>query len=106
MPRSRLMRNDVEVEVKLLEDIRAFPKPVRRKLETQFGIDSAESFFACALDNPAGMAQALDVVPAEVDRLISLVEGYLPADYRERCLSPVRRPRGLIVDPGRLKPPQ
>ncbi len=91
--------------MKLLEEIRPFPKPMRLKLETQFGIDSAESFFAHALDNPAGMAQALDVVPAEVDRLIQLVEGYLPTDYRDRCLKPVRHPRGLIVIPPRHKSP-
>ena len=92
--------------MKLLEEIRAFPDPLRRKLEAGFGIDSAESFFAHALDNPAGMAKALDTAPAEVDRLINLVEGYLPADYRERCLKPVRHPRGLIVDPRHLKPRQ
>jgi hypothetical protein len=96
----------LEVEVKLLEEIRTFPEPARRKLEAELGIDSAESFFAHALDNPAGMARALDTVLAEVDRLIGLVEGYLPADYRESCLKPVRHPRGLIVDPRRLKPPQ
>jgi hypothetical protein len=96
----------MEVAVKLLEEIRAFPEPVRRKLEAEFGIDSAESFFAHALDNPAGMARALDTVPAEVDRLVGLVDGYLPGDYRERCLNPVRHPRGLIVDPRWLKPPQ
>lgn len=92
--------------MKLLEEIRAFPDPVRRKLEAGYGIDSAESFFAHALDNPVGLARALDIVPAEVDRLVSLVEGYLPADYRERCLDPVRHPRGLIADPRRPKPPQ
>ena len=75
----------------------------RRRLEAEFGIDSAESFFAYALDNPAGMARALDVGPAEVDRLIGLVEGYLPAGYRARCLEPARRPRGLIGDPGRAE---
>jgi hypothetical protein len=96
----------VEVEVKLLEEIRAFPDPVRRKLEAEFGIDSAEAFFAHALDNPAGMAQALGIVPAEVDRLVGLVEGHLPAGYRQRCLKPIQHPRGLIVDPERLKPPQ
>jgi hypothetical protein len=100
------MLDSVEVEVKLLEEIRSFPDPVRRKLEAEFGIDSAESFFAHAVDNPAGMAQALDTVPAEVERLMDLVEGYLPADYRERCLKPVRHPRGLIVDPPRRKRPQ
>jgi len=44
VPRSRLMLEGVEVEVKLLEEIRAFPNRVRRKLEAEFGIDSAESF--------------------------------------------------------------
>jgi hypothetical protein len=106
VPQGRLIGEGVEVEVKPLEEIRAFPDPMRRKLEAEFGIDSAESFFAHAIDNPAGMARALDIVPAEVDRLIGLVEGYLPADYRDRCLNPVRHPRGLIVDPRRLKPPQ
>jgi hypothetical protein len=96
----------VGVDVKLIEEIRAFPNPLRLKLEAQFGIDSAESFFAYALENPAGMAQALDIDPAEVDRLIAIVEGYLPAGYRERCLNPVRHPRGLVVDPRRLKRPQ
>jgi hypothetical protein len=95
----------VEVEVKLLEEIRAFPEPMRRKLEAEYGIDSAESFFGVALTNPAGMAKALDTEPAEVDRLIGLVEGYLPAGYRERCLKPVRHPRGA-VDPRRLRPGQ
>jgi hypothetical protein len=88
--------------MKLLEEIRTFPDPLRRKLETAFGIDSAESFFAHALDNPAGMARALETEPAEVDRLIGLVESYLPADYRERCLHPVRHPRGAI-DPRRSR---
>ena len=92
--------------MKLLEEIRAFPEPMRRKLEAEYGIDSAESFFAHALDNPAGMAKAIGASPAEVDRLIGLVEGYLPAGYRERCLKPVRHRGGLIVDPRRLKPTQ
>jgi hypothetical protein len=104
--RSRLMLEGVEVELKLLEEIRAFPEAARRKLQTEYGIDSAESFFGVALTNPAGMALALDTDPAEVDRLIRLVEGYLPADYRQRCLNPVRHPRGLIVDPRRLRPSQ
>src|ERR1700677_541608 len=100
------MLEDVEVIVKLLEEIRAFPEAARRKLQTGYGIDSAEAFFGVALTNPAGMALALDTDPAEVDRLIRLVEGYLPADYRQRCLNPVRHPGGLIVDPRRLKSPQ
>jgi hypothetical protein len=100
------MLEGVEVEMKLLEEIRAFPEPARRKLQTGYGIDSAESFFGVALSNPAGMALALDTDPTEVDRLIRLVEGYLPADYRQRCLNPVRHPGGLYVDPERLKPTQ
>jgi hypothetical protein len=100
------MLEGVEIEVKLLEEIRAFPDPMRRKLETDYGIDSAESFFAVALTNPAGMALALDTDRAEVDRLIGLVEGHLPTGYRERCLKPVRHPRGLIVEPRHLKPSQ
>jgi hypothetical protein len=96
----------VEVDVRLLEEIRAFPEPMRRKLETRYGIDSAEAFFGIALRNPAGMALALDTEPAEVDRLIQLVEGYLPAGYRERCLRLVRHPGGLIVDPRLLNPTQ
>jgi hypothetical protein len=100
------MPEGAEVDVKLLEEIRAFPEPARRKLETKYGIDSAEAFFASAINNPAGMALAIDAEPAEVDRLIRLVEGYLPANYRERCLHPVRHPGGLYVDPERLKPTQ
>jgi hypothetical protein len=100
------MLEGVEVRMKLLEEIRAFPEPMRRKLEAEYGIDSAESFFGVAVTNPAGMALALDTDPAEVDRLIHLVEGYLPADYRQRCLNPVRHPGGLYVDPERLKPTQ
>jgi hypothetical protein len=100
------MLEGVEVGVKLLEEIRAFPEPMRRKLQNEHGIDSAESFFGVALTNPAGMALSLDTEPAEVDRLIRLVEGYLPADYRQRCLNPFQHPRGLIVDPRHLKPSQ
>ncbi len=92
--------------MKLLEEIRAFPEPARRKLEAEYGIDSAEAFFGVAVTNPAGMAKAIDASPAEVDRLIRLVEGYLPAGYRARCCYPVRHPGGLIVDPRRLKPSQ
>ena len=100
------MPEGVEVEVKLLEEIRAFPEPMRRKLGAEYGIDSAEAFFGVALGNPAGMALALGTEPAEVHRLIGLVEGDLPAGYRERCLNPVRHPGGLIVDARRLKPSQ
>lgn len=70
----------VEVESKLLEVIRAYPGPMRRELQAECGIHGAESFFGVALTNPDGIALALDTEPAEADRLIRLVEGYLPAD--------------------------
>ncbi len=89
--------------MKLLEEIPTFPAKARKTLERQFGIDSAEAFFANATHNPAGMAAGLNSDPAEVDRLIKLVEGHLPADYSERCRQPIHHPRGLVVDP-HLKP--
>ena len=85
--------------MKPLEEIPAFPDPVRRMLLGEFGIESAEAFFANAIHDPEALATALHADHAEVDRLIRIVEGYLPAGYRERCRTPVRRPRGLIVDP-------
>ena len=85
--------------MKLLEEIPAFPDPARRTLLHEYGIDSAEAFFENAIHDPGGLAMALHTDRAEVDRLVRLVEGYLPASYLERCRNPVRRPRGLIVDP-------
>jgi hypothetical protein len=84
--------------VKLLEEIPTFPAKVRRTLESEYGIDSAEAFFASALDNPKGMAAALRLDLGEVDRLIRVVEGHLPANFRDRCRNPVQRPRGVIID--------
>jgi hypothetical protein len=87
-----------EVEVKLLEEIPTFPAEVRNALESQYGIESAEAFYANATQSPEGMAAVLRSNRAEVDRLIKLVEGYLPADYAERCRKPIRRPRGLVIE--------
>jgi hypothetical protein len=84
--------------VKLLEDIPAFSPEVLRKLENEYGIESAEAFYANATHSPDGMAAVLHSDRAEVDRLIRIVEGYLPADYAERCRKPIRRPRGLVVE--------
>jgi hypothetical protein len=85
--------------MKLLEEIPTFPDPERRLLLSEYGIDTAEAFFANAIHGPGALATALHADRAEVDRLIRIVEGYLPAGYRERCQTPVRRPRGLITDP-------
>jgi hypothetical protein len=87
-----------EVDVKLLEEIPAFPAKLRHTLEREFGIDSAESFYANATHNPEGIAAGLHADRAEIDRLIKIVEGYLPAGYAKRCRQPIRRPRGLVVD--------
>jgi hypothetical protein len=84
--------------VKLLEEIPTFPAHVRHALESEYGIESAEAFYSNATSSPDGMAAGLHSNRAEVDRLIKIVEGYLPAGYAERCRKPIRRPRGLIVE--------
>ena len=84
--------------MKLLEEIPTFPANVRQRLESEYGIESAEAFYANATQSPEGMATVLQSDRAEVDRLIKIVEGYLPADYAERCSKPVRRPRGLVIE--------
>jgi hypothetical protein len=84
--------------VKLLEEIPTFPAEVRRTLEREYGIESAEAFYANATHSPEHMATVLQSDQAEVDRLIKIVEGYLSADYAERCRKPIRRPRGLVVE--------
>lgn len=82
----------------LLEAIAGFPAEFRLALEGGFGISSAEAFYAHASDNPEGMAIALHTDQAQLNRLIRLVEGHLPAGYAERCRSAVRRPRGLNIE--------
>lgn len=84
--------------MKLLEDIPAFPAVVLHTLGKEYGIESAEALYANATHSPEGMAAVLHSDRAEVDRLIKIVEGYLPADYAERCRKPIRRPRGLVVE--------
>ena len=83
----------------LLQDLRAFPKPLQELLQTKFGISSAEAFFEHVTRNPAGMQTALSVTAEELQRLSQLVEGHLPPDFVKRCrLPPKKHARGVIVD--------
>lgn len=85
--------------MKLLEEIARFPAGIWQALQARSGIDSAESFYAHAVQNPAGLGQALDLRPSEVERLSDPVAGHLPADYIVRCKAPrEHRPRGPIVE--------
>jgi hypothetical protein len=85
---------------RLLEEIPTFPARHRKILETEYGIDSAEAFFAHAVDDPEGMGDALKASPAEIERLTKLIEGYVSPEFAERCRHPSsRHPRGLSIDP-------
>jgi hypothetical protein len=88
-----------ESTMRLLEEITPFPQAARITLETEYGLESAEAFYAHAVKDPEGLQAALHVNPPELDRLVRLVEAYLPPDYIARCHQPsVRHPRGVIVD--------
>jgi hypothetical protein len=84
--------------VKLLKEIRPFPETARKTLETQYGIENAEAFYAHAVKDPTGLHSALHITQAELDRLVRIVEGHLSPDYIERCRRPVvKHPRGVIL---------
>ena len=86
--------------MKALQEIAAFPQPLRDVLETTFGINSAEAFFDHATRNAAGMGKALRITPAELEQHLRLVASYLPAEFIERCHKPVKtHARGVIVKP-------
>ena len=85
--------------MKLLEEITAFPDDARRVLENEYGIETAEAFFAHVVNDRDGMQSALKRDKSELDELSRLVEGYLSADFIKRCHeSPSRRARGVITD--------
>jgi hypothetical protein len=85
--------------MKLLEEIPTFPASARTTLETDYGIETAEAFYAHGVNDPEGLRAALHSGPEEFDRLLHMVEGYLPADYVERCRQPqAKYPRGLRID--------
>ncbi len=81
-----------------LQDIATFPKKLSRKLETEYGIETAESFWDHA--HRDGIAEALGVDDSKLDKLIQLVEGYISPEYLNRLKAPaIHRPRGLLIDP-------
>ena len=83
--------------MKLLEEITAFPSDVRHTLESEYGIETAEAFYAHAAQNPSGLRSALHLEQTELDRLADIVEGFLPLDYIERCHGSVsKHPHGAI----------
>jgi hypothetical protein len=85
--------------VKLLQEIASFPERARKLLETQYGIESAEAFYAHAVKDRAGLRAALGIPQAELSKLVHLVEGHLAPDYIDRCRQPVtKHPRGAIPD--------
>ncbi|MCI0462711.1 MAG: hypothetical protein L0Z62_37660 [Gemmataceae bacterium] len=85
--------------MKLLEEIVSFPEAAREVLETQYGIESAEAFYVHAVKDEEGLRAALHISPTELNRLKRIVEGYLSADYIERCRQPViKHPRGVRLD--------
>jgi hypothetical protein len=85
--------------MKLLEQIRLFPKAAQGILESQYGIETAEQFYANAVRNPEGIQEALKEADVDLEQLMRVVEGYLAPDYMEQCHAPVvKRPRGVILD--------
>ena len=85
--------------MKRLDDIPAFPRPVREVLEARYGIETAEAFYDHGVHNPEGLRSALQMTKDEVDGLIRLVEGHLSPEYVARSRRPmVKHPRGLRTD--------
>ena len=85
--------------MKLLEKIATFPSQARKTLQTQFGIESAEAFYAHATRNSEGIKEALKVTNSELKELVATVEAHLPTDVIEELKKPVKkRPRGALSD--------
>jgi hypothetical protein len=78
-----------------------FPAKARKTLESRYGIDTAEEFFAHAVIDPEGMRKALEVSQADLDGLtrIAEIQGQLSQEFMERVRRPLdKHPRGLAVD--------
>jgi hypothetical protein len=86
-----------------LDDIPTFPETAREVL-IRYGVHSAEVFYDVAIHNPEGWCRALNVTPAELQRLVGIAKGYLSPKFIEAAHKPtVKHPRGVIVDPKRPK---
>ncbi|HUG68700.1 MAG TPA: hypothetical protein VMM76_13175 [Pirellulaceae bacterium] len=85
--------------MKSLQEINSFPASLRKMLEGQFGITSAEAFFEHGTRNAQGVQTALKVTPEQLATLLQLVEGYLAPEFVKSCRQPVvKHGRGVIVD--------
>jgi hypothetical protein len=97
--RSRLQRPQRPPGICFLDEIRGFPTEARKILESQYGIDTAEAFYARAVKNPEGLGKALNASKVELDGLTTIVEGHLSKEFIERCRGPAaKHPRGLIIE--------
>ena len=82
-----------------LVDVPAFPDDLRRLLEGQYGISSAEAFFEFSTRNPTGLNAAMGISPEQLAELTALVAGRLPASFIKACQRPpVRQSRGARLD--------
>ena len=85
--------------MKLLEEISSFPAATRERLESEFGIETAEAFYAHAVQDADALGSALHLSGKELDKLVRMVEGHLEAGFAERCRQPLKKhPRGLRID--------
>ena len=83
--------------MKLLEEIPTFPTDAREVLGGKYGIETAEAFYAQAVNNPDGLKAALHLKTDEVRALTDMVVTFLPRDFVRRCQKPVRHPRGVLL---------
>ena len=85
--------------MKPLNEIKNFSVKHQKLLASQFGVTSAEAFYEQASRNAAGVQAALKVTPAQLDKLVKVVEEHLSAKFIKDCQKPVsKHKRGVIVD--------
>jgi hypothetical protein len=84
--------------VTYLEEIPTFPVESAQRLESRYGIATAESFYEHALHEPHGLRTALGLKKkADLEKLIKLVEGHLAPSFVRAAHAPaVEHPRGAL----------